>query len=159
MHIPPNWGTFFALIVSFLIFWFIFKRLFFDPFLKVLGERQRRLKELGDRAEHLVKEAKEAGQERDRQLAELRRAALARREAEHRQAEEKAAQMIEEAKQHARTAMERTRAEIENQVSSAEKQLDAFARTLATELAERALGRPVQDRPVEDRNPPAARNN
>jgi len=159
MHIPPNWGTFFALIVSFLIFWFIFKRLFFDPFLKMLGERQRRLKELGDHAEHLVKEAKEAGQERDRQLAELRRDALARRETEHRQAEEKAAHMIEQAKQQARIAMERTRAEIENQVSSAEQQLDAFARTLATELAERALGRAVQDRPVEDRNPPGARNN
>ncbi len=159
MHIPPNWGTFFALIVSFLIFWFIFKRLFFDPFLKMLGERQRRLRELGERAEFLVKEAKEAGQEHDRQLAELRRDALARREAERRQAEEKAAQMIEEAKQHARTATERTRAEIESQVSSAEKQLDAFARTLAAELAERALGRPVQDRTVEARNRPPARNN
>ena len=98
MHIPPNWGTFFALIVSFLIFWFIFKRLFFDPFLNMLGERERRLRELGERAEHLVKEAKDAEQERDRQLAELRREALARREAERRRAEEQAAHMIEEAR-------------------------------------------------------------
>ena len=154
MHIPPDWGTFFALIVSFLIFWFIFKRLFFDPFLNTLGERERRLKELGERAEHLIGEAKNAEQERDRQLAELRREALARREIERRQAEQQAAHMIEEAKAQARASMEQTRAEIENQVSSAEQQLDAFARTLAAELAERALGRPIKDR-----NAPASRNN
>ncbi len=154
MHIPPDWGTFFALIVSFLIFWFIFKRLFFDPFLNTLGERERRLRELGERAEHLIGEAKEAERERDRQLAELRREALARREIERRRAEEQAAHMIEEAKAQARASMERTRAEIENQVSSAERQLDAFARTLAADLAERALGRPVKDRAA-----PASRNN
>jgi len=154
MHIPPDWGTFFALIVSFLIFWFIFKRLFFGPFLSMIGERERRLRELGERAEHLIGEAKEAERERDRQLAELRREALARREIERRRAEQQAAHMIEEAKAQARASMERTRAEIENQVSSAERQLDAFARTLAADLAERALGRPVKDR-----NAPASRNN
>ena len=62
--------------------------------------------------------------------------------------------MIEEAKAQARASTERTRAEVENQVSAAERQLDAFARTLAAELAERALGRPVKDR-----NAPASRNN
>ncbi len=145
MHIPPNWGTFFALIVSFLVFWFIFKRLFFDPFLEVLGRRENRLKELGARAERLIKEGRDAEQEHDRQLAELRRDALARREAERRRAEEQAAQMIEHAKAQARASMDRTRVEIERQVSAAERQLDAFARTLASQLAERLLGRPVPD--------------
>src|SRR5208283_1739397 len=107
MHIPPDWGTFFALIVSFLIFWFIFKRLFFAPFLNMLGERERRLRELGERAEHLVKEAKDAERERERQLAELRRDAMARRETERRRAEEQAAQMIEAAKAQAHAAMEK----------------------------------------------------
>ncbi len=74
MHIPPNWGTFFALIVSFLVFWLIFKRLLFDPFLKVLDERERRLKELGERAERLITEGKAADAERERQLAAVRRA-------------------------------------------------------------------------------------
>jgi len=48
MHIPPNWGTFFALIVSFLVFWFIFSRLFFQPFLNLLSARERRFKELNE---------------------------------------------------------------------------------------------------------------
>jgi F-type H+-transporting ATPase subunit b len=154
MHIPPDWGTFFALIVSFLIFWFIFKRLFFAPFLSMLGERERRLRELGERAEFLVKEAKDAERERERQLAQIRREALARRETERRQAEEQAAQMIEAAKAQAHAAMEKASAAIEQQISAAEAQLDALARTLAAEMAERVLGRPVKNGGT-----PASRNN
>jgi F0F1-type ATP synthase membrane subunit b/b' len=65
MHIPPDWGIFFALIVSFLVFWFIFDRLFFGPFLKLLGDRERKLKDLSERTEQLLKEEKAAGQERE----------------------------------------------------------------------------------------------
>jgi F0F1-type ATP synthase membrane subunit b/b' len=145
MHIPPNWGPFFALIVSFLIFWLIFKRLFFDPFLKVLADRERRLNELGERADRLIKEGKDSEEERNRQLAVVRRDALARRDEQRRQAEAQAAQLIEEAKVQARASMERTRSQIEQQVGAAEKELETFARTLGGELAERLLGRPVKD--------------
>jgi F-type H+-transporting ATPase subunit b len=145
MHIPPNWGTFFTLIVSFLIFCFIFKRLFFDPFLKVLDEREGRLRELGEHAERLVKKGKDAEHERERQLAALRRDALERREGERRRAEEQAAKMIEQARAEARASMERAKAEIERQVAAAERQLDALASALAGQLAERVLGRPVAD--------------
>ncbi len=72
MHIPPNWGTFFALIVSFLVFWFIFSRLFFRPFLNLLSERERRFKELNDRTEELIKQARAAEEEREARLAENR---------------------------------------------------------------------------------------
>lgn len=145
MHIPPNWGTFLALIVSFLVFCLIFKRLFFDPFLKVLDEREGRLIELGRRAEQLVKKGKDAEQERELQLAALRRDALERREAERRRAEEQASKMIEQARAEARASMERAKAEIDGQVAAAERQLDALAQALAGELAERVLGRPVGD--------------
>ena len=81
MHIPPNWGTFFALIVSFLVFWFIFSRLFFRPFLNLLSERERRFKDLNDRTEELIKQARAAEEEREARLAEVRKGAIARREA------------------------------------------------------------------------------
>ena len=84
MHIPPNWGTFFALIVSFLVFWFIFSRLFFRPFLNLLSERERRFKELNDRTEELIKQARAAEEEREARLAEVRTSAIARRESESR---------------------------------------------------------------------------
>ena len=91
MHIPPNWGTFFALIVSFLVFWFIFSRLFFRPFLNLLTERERKFKELNDNTERLIREARAAQQECDARLAAVRQGAIARRETERRKAESEAA--------------------------------------------------------------------
>ena len=143
MHIPPDWGIFFTLIVSFLVFWFIFNRLFFGPFLKLLSDRENKLKDLNARAEQLLKEEKAAGQERDRQLMELRRDALAGREAERRKAEADAARVIEEAKAEAHKSLERVRAGIENELRAGERELQQLSRILAVELAERVLGRPV----------------
>jgi F-type H+-transporting ATPase subunit b len=143
MHIPPDWGIFFTLIVSFLVFWFISDRLFFGPFLKLLGDRENKLKDLSARTERLLKEEKAAGQERDRQLAELRREALAMREAGRRKAEADAARVIEEAKTEAHSALERVRAGIENELRAGERELEQLSRVLAVELAGRVLGRPV----------------
>lgn len=143
MHIPPDWGIFFTLIVSFIVFWFIFDRLFFGPFLKLLGDRESKLKDLSARAEQLLKEEKAAGQERDRQLLELRREALAAREAERRQAEADAARVIEEAKAKAQSALERVRAGIEDELRAGERELERLSRVLAVDLAGRVLGRPV----------------
>jgi|ERR1700684_1964663 F-type H+-transporting ATPase subunit b len=143
MHIPPDWGIFFTLIVSFVVFWFIFDRLFFGPFLKLLGDRESKLKNLSARAEQLLKEEKAAGEKRDRELLELRREALAAREAERRTAEADAARVIEEAKAKAQSALERVRAGIENELRAGERELERLSRVLAVELAGRVLGRPV----------------
>jgi F-type H+-transporting ATPase subunit b len=143
MHIPPNWGTFFALIVSFLVFWFIFSRLFFRPFLNVLSERERRFKDLNDRTELLIKQAREAEAEREARLAEVRKGAIARRESERRKAEAEAAQMMEAAKAEAREALDQVRGKIETELKAAERELEQMGHNLAGELAERVLGRPL----------------
>lgn len=143
MHIPPNWGTFFALIVSFLVFWFIFSRLFFRPFLSLISKRENRLKDLSDRTEQLVNEARAAEEEREKRLAAVRRDALARREAERRAAEAAATELIEAAKTDARATLERVRVGIEQELAAAERELEGVGRTLAAELAERVLGRPL----------------
>ena len=74
---------------------------------------------------------------------EVRREALAVREAERRKAETEAAQMIEEAKSKAHDALERVRAGIENELRAGELELEQLSRVLAVELAGRVLGRPV----------------
>ena len=143
MHIPPDWGIFFALIVSFLVFWFIFGWLFFGPFLKLLGDRERRLKDLSERTERLLQEEKAAIEDRERGLATVRREALNRRESERRRAEEEAARMIDEARSEARAQLDQVRAGIEGEFAAASRQLQELAQTLAAELAQRVLGRPV----------------
>ncbi len=143
MHIPPNWGTFFALIVSFLVFWFIFSRLFFRPFLNLLSERERRFKDLNDRTEGLIRQAREAEAEREARLAEVRKDAIARRETDRRRAEAEAAAMMEAAKADARQALDQVRVKIETELKAAERELEQMGHSLASELAERVLGRPL----------------
>src|SRR5215471_7338341 len=141
MHIPPDWGIFGALIVSFLIFWFIFGRLFFDPFLKLLGDRERRLREFSERTEQLLREEKAAAEAREAELAAVRNEALSRREAERRNAEAAAAHMIAEARAEAKAELDQVRAGIEQDFKAAASQLEQLAETLAAELAGRVLGR------------------
>ncbi|MBE3602828.1 ATP synthase F0 subunit B [bacterium] len=144
MHIPPDWDVFGILIVSFLAFWVIFGWLFFDPFLKLLGEREGRIKDLNERAERLLAEAKSAIEDREKQLADVRREALARRESERRAAETEAAKTLEKARDEARTALENVRAGIDRDIEAAKGELERMARELAAELAGRVLGRPVR---------------
>jgi F-type H+-transporting ATPase subunit b len=144
LKIPPDWGTFCALIVSFLVFWFIFKRLLFDPFLTLLAERELKLKALSERAERLIHEGKAADDERTRQLSVLRRELLAERELERRRVEEEIGQMMEEARLAAKHSVEQVRVEIERELRAAEQQLGTLGENLATELAERVLGRSLK---------------
>src|SRR5579863_5078498 len=124
MHIPPNWGTFFTLIVSFLVFWFIFARLFFRPFLDLIAARERRFKDMSDRTEQLVKDARAAEQAREKRLSDARAEALAPRENERRSAEASASEQMEAARSEARGTLEGVRAEIENELKNAERELD-----------------------------------
>ncbi|MGO9602150.1 MAG: hypothetical protein ACLQAT_01885 [Candidatus Binataceae bacterium] len=143
MHIPPNWGTFFLLMVSFIVFWFIFSRLFFSPFLNLLSEREKRFRSLSDRTEQLIKEARTADEAREQRLTAVRREALAHRVAERRKVEAEAAAMFEAAKSDSHASLEAARTRIEGELKGAERELDQMGRTLAAELAERVLGRPL----------------
>ncbi len=145
MHLPPDWGIFGTLIVSFLVFWFIFGGLFFKPFLQLIADRERRLKHLNANTERLLNEQKAAVERRETELAEVRREALAKREQERRAAQESAAHAIEQARNEARAELDKVRAGIEAEFAAAGRQLEELAGRLATELASRVLERPVTD--------------
>jgi F0F1-type ATP synthase membrane subunit b/b' len=73
----------------------------------------------------------------------VRKGAVARRETERRKAEAEAAQMMEAAKAEAREALEQARVKIETELKAAERELEQMGHSLASELAERVLGRPL----------------
>jgi len=143
MHIPPNWGTFFTLIVSFLVFWFIFSRIFFRPFLDLMSKREQRFKDLGEHTEQLIQQARAADAEHERRILAVRREEAASREAQRREAESAAAKVLDAAKADARATLDRAHARIEQELQAAERQLDEMGRSLAGELAQRVLGRPL----------------
>jgi F-type H+-transporting ATPase subunit b len=145
MHIPPDWGIFGALIVSFLVFWFIFGRLFFRPFLKLLADRERRLKELGDRTEQLLRDERAAVEAREADLARTRVDGLKRREEERRRVETEATRMIADARMSAKAELDTARQTIEHELAAAANQLEQLAERLAIELAGRVLGRSISD--------------
>jgi len=141
MHIPPDWGTFFLLIISFLVFWFLFNRLFIQPFLTTLAERQRRIDELEHTAERLARQAADAAKKRNSELAALRHEAALRRDTERRKAEADAAKVIEEARAKAHESLEGVLAGIAKELRDAENELESMGHNLAAQLAERVLGR------------------
>lgn len=141
LNIPPNWGIFFVLIVSFLVFWFIFKRLLFEPFLRLLADRERKFATLKEHTEQLIAQGQAAEERYSRELAEVQRTALAEREQQRRRAEEEVGRVIEEARVAARESIEKVRLEIERELEAAERQLGQLGHDLAVELAERVLGR------------------
>ena len=55
----------------------------------------------------------------------------------------KRAQVLEAAKADARATLDRAHAHIEEELKNAERQLDEMGRSLAAELAQRVLGRPL----------------
>lgn len=155
MHIPPDWGIFGALIVSFLAFWFIFGRLFFAPFLKLLGDRERRLRELNQSTEQLLREEKAAAEAREAGLAAVRHEALGRREVERRHAEAEAARRIADARAAAKAELDEVAEGIERDFKAAALELEQMAETLAAELAGRVLGRAIANgSTVQAANPP-----
>lgn len=145
MHLPPDWGVFGTLVVSFLFFWFIFGGLFFKPFLRLISDRERRFNDLNERTERLLREEKGAVEQRERELAELRHGALSQRERQRREAQEAAAHLIEAARTQVRAELEQVRASMEADFAAAGRQLEELARSLAAELAARVLERPITD--------------
>jgi F0F1-type ATP synthase membrane subunit b/b' len=141
LNIPPNWGTFFALIVSFLVFWFIFKRLLFGPFLALLSAREQRMRELKDDAQRVLNDAKAAEERYRRELAQVHRASAAEREQARRVAEQELAGAVEQAREAARRTIEQAQAEVEGKLQLAYQHLEELSRALARELAEKLLGR------------------
>ncbi|HYA35827.1 MAG TPA: ATP synthase F0 subunit B [Candidatus Binataceae bacterium] len=138
---PVQWGTLVALIVSFLVFWFMFSRIFFRPFLDLLSQRERRFKELGQKTEKLLQEARLADETREQSVAQARREALARRDAERRAAEAEASRIVEGAKEESRAVLESVRKQIDDDIKAAGRELETLSKTLAADLAERVLGR------------------
>jgi F-type H+-transporting ATPase subunit b len=146
LNIPPNWGTFFVLIVSFLVFWFILKRVLFEPFLALASARDDRLRQLKEDAQRALGEAKADDEQYRREIAQARQAGAAAREKARWAAEQEVAAIVEQAREAARQTIERAQAEADRKLKLAYQQVEELSRSLALELAERLLGRRLNER-------------
>jgi F-type H+-transporting ATPase subunit b len=133
--------TFLGQIALFLVLWFVLKRFWFDPTLRILHERTAR-------SQGAIAEAKAIQAEAERLRAE-HAAALdqARAEAERevqeivREAEAEQKRLLGEARADAQRMMEEVRARIAAEVVSARRDLRETAHEIARIVVQKVLGR------------------
>jgi F-type H+-transporting ATPase subunit b len=130
-------------IVFVLMLAIILDRLLFKPLLRVMGEREARVKSATELARESAERATKATAEFDartraaqadvyRQMDETRRAALLRRQ-----------DMLDQTRQEIEASIEQARARISEQAETARAQLDRDADQLAAAVATRVLDRKV----------------
>jgi F-type H+-transporting ATPase subunit b len=142
LKIPPD-STFLIQIALFLVLWFLLKRLWFDPALRIVRERAAR-------SEGAVAEARtiqaEAERLRGEHAAALERArAEAQREMQDilRAAEAEQQRLIAEAREEAQKTIGEVRARVEEEVARARQGLRDSAQDIARMVTQKILGRPV----------------
>jgi len=134
-------SSFLVEIVSFLILWAILKRLLFDPMLGVLEERERRTDGNLKAAEELRNQAAALRDEHETSIHVVRRAVTEQGEESRKAALAEERQIIAASRDQAAVTLNNTRAEIAAQIEEARQRLSGQAANLATQIADKVLGR------------------
>jgi len=139
---PPDF-SFVIQIASFLVLWFGLKRLLFDPALHVLEERERRT--VGERhaADGLRKAAELSAEDYERRMHEIRVKLAGDAEGSRTAIQTEERKIVSDAREQASAQLMQLREGLGRQASDARPALASEARTLAGQMLERVIGRPV----------------
>src|SRR5215470_2648126 len=126
-------------IVIILLFYFVFRSIFFQPILKVMAERQART--MG--AQKAAEGAQAAAAERLKQYEEAMRQAKAKvyleQEAERKKLLDERTAFLKEARAKSSAEVSKAKQRVESELQSAKKDIEATASELALEIARRVL--------------------
>jgi len=136
-------GTFAIQIVSFLILWVVLRRILFDPMLKVLDERQSRTSGSLEMASHIRSDVESLRAEHADRVAQARDRSMRQLEESRKLTTEEERTVLGAARAQATARLATTRVEISEQVARARATLERDTATLATQLVEKVVGRPV----------------
>jgi F-type H+-transporting ATPase subunit b len=134
-----------AQIVNFLVLWFLLSRFVFPPVMRMLRERQERIRDGLAEAERARQEAAEARAEFERQLAEERRKSQEAMAQAARTAEEVREKIIAEAREEAAQIKRQARAEIAQEREQMLAELRKQVADLAILAAQRVIGRSLDE--------------
>ena len=141
MHVDP-----YALVLQiaiFVVLWIVLKRLWFDPALRVLGERTKRSEGAITEARAIQTEAERLRAEHTAALDEARSDAQRQLQDILRNAEAEQKKLIAEAREEAQRTLGDVRGKVATEVAAARQTLRESARDIARMVAEKVLGRPV----------------
>jgi F-type H+-transporting ATPase subunit b len=141
MHVDP-----YALVLQiaiFVVLWIVLKRLWFDPALRVLGERAKRSEGAITEARAIQAEAERLRAEHAAALDEARGDAQRQLQDILRNAEAEQKKLIAEAREEAQRTLGDARGKVATEVAAARQTLRESAHDIARMVAEKVLGRPV----------------
>jgi F-type H+-transporting ATPase subunit b len=121
----------------------ILNRFLFGPLNKILAARQAEIDDARAEFERARDLQNERMEQIDAQLAAARKEAFSLREQAQQQGRARRDEVLAAARADAMQSIENAKAEIDGQVRGAKKDLESEAESLAKQIAERLLGRPV----------------
>lgn len=134
-------ATFVIQLVNFLLLMFLLNHLLFRPMVRVLEERKKRTEGRKQKAAEVDAEAESIWAEYQKRLQEAKAEADVARTAMVRQGEGERQKILESAAAQADKTVAEVRARVRADAEEARKVLQAQARQLAGDMAQRILGR------------------
>jgi F-type H+-transporting ATPase subunit b len=142
LEIPPN-ETFVVQILIFVVLWFVLKRLWFEPALRIIHERAKRSEGAVAEARAVQAEAEQLRAEHAGALENARGEAQREMHEILRAAEAEQKRLLGEARDEAQRTLTEVRARIAEEVAQARRGLRDEAGEIARQVAQKVLGRTV----------------
>jgi F-type H+-transporting ATPase subunit b len=152
--LKPDFGLMFWTVVTFLIMVMILKKIAWGPLLKVLDEREAKLKAEADAARANREAMERLKNDYERQLGQIEvraRGLLTEAEQKGREVRE---QIVRDAEAEAKALSERTRTQLEAEkerlIQELRKEVGDLSVSMAEKLMRQTMDKKVQDRLVQD---------
>jgi F-type H+-transporting ATPase subunit b len=138
LDLTPNY-SFFIQLITFVVLWQGLKRLVFEPFLRVLDEREKRTVAAKAEAERLLVEVERTRSEYEQSLHRLRVEMAQEAASARNAAQEEGQRALAAARAAANEEMMRMRTQVAAQVDAARSSLATQAEAIAQEMLARVV--------------------
>jgi F-type H+-transporting ATPase subunit b len=138
VHVIPD-ITLFVQLGIFLVFMFIMKKVYFDPYLEAFDEREKTVEKLLEEAEINNKKANEILEEVEKILAQTREESKKIMESYHKETAEMVNNILRKAQEEAEKEIEDAKKEVAMTVEIEKKTMDKIIEKMAEEIAEKLL--------------------
>lgn len=130
-------------VILFVVLWLILSKVLFQPYLKLLDERERRTSGAQHDSTELEHEGARLRAQYEEKIAQAQSVAAVEREGILQVAREEREKILGQARQEAEQTLARRRQEIATALESERRLAAAEAATLAVDIASKVLGRKV----------------
>ena len=130
-------------IVAFLLLWFLLNKLLFQPFLRLIEEREKRTEGAHWETDALIAEGERLRTEYENRIAKARDEAEAAKQTIVAEAGRAREQVLARARESAASSLQATRRQLTQEMAAARRLIGQEAQAVAQQMAEKVLGRRI----------------